>query len=237
MKKAQYIGFHSPKTAGTTTIATNIALLKKQISEKENIAFLQIAKYGDLDLHIGIDLLFNFSYLKSFISTKEWGISLLSKIGISIFGVDFYSSPKTQELEDLSITDLEKIMELLSQKYDKIFIDLGHDISPEIMDFFLSKLHKIVLVGTLSPNSFRAIEEFKKNNNLIKMKNYYLLNQCPLESIKGIKKQLEKLEIEFLGVVPQDMKSCWFQTYEGILCTLKKHSKLKKSLIKISEKI
>ncbi len=237
MNKTQYIGFHSPKTAGTTTIATNIAFLKKQISEGENIAFLQIAKYGDLDLHIGAKSLFNFSYLNSFIGTAEFKTQLLSKIAVSLFGVDFYSSPTLPELENLSLENLEKIMNLLSQKYDKIFIDLGNDISPEIMDFFLTKLHKIILVGTLAPISFRTIELFKKEKKLSGIKTYYLLNQCPSETVKDMETQLKKLDIEFLGVVPQDTKSCWFQTYEGFLCGLRKRSKLKKALISISEKL
>lgn len=237
MQRTEYIGFHNPKTSGCTTVAINAALTRKQISTGENIAFIQFAEYGDLDLHLGIKPLFNISNLTSFIGTDEWTIDLLPKISVPFFGVDFYHSPEIADWKNLSEKKIEKIFSLLNQRYEKIFIDFGSAIPPLFQKYFYSKIQKLVLVGTLAPVSFRTIDQFQQNHDFSQMKIFFCLNQCPKESIRAVKKQVKTLKADFLGILPQDIKSCWYQTYEGLPCALQKRSAFKKALIPMVEKL
>ena len=224
--------FYAPKTSGNTIISLNTAPIHQLSQQNKKIAILQLSSFPDLSKYIGTTKTHNIAELIPFIQTKEWGSDLLTKIKATQ-GIDLYFSPEINTYENFAEKDLKKILTLITDSYDYLYIDLNYSIPKNLFQKILDISEKIILTTLIDPASMEAMKIFWKNNPKLHKKTKILFNQCPPCTAQKIKKTIKTYETSFLGSLPTEEKYIWTQIYEGFPLAFQKKSKWKKDLEKI----
>lgn len=129
--------FFSPKGgAGTTTMATNLAIHLHQLTEKRVLLLDLDLELGEIALFLGmqprfnlVDLVHNFhrldaELLASYIERHDSGVHLLS------------APFQPEKVEAMDPDQLRQILQFLKQNYDYILVDTPRSFSPATMAAF-----------------------------------------------------------------------------------------------------
>lgn len=234
MKRATILTFYSPKTAGTSLVTLNSAILHQHLQMHKKVAILQLTAFPHIHLYAGIPSSHHIGELAPFIPTKEWSSPLLKKISAQQ-SCDIFQSPSFDEWKNISLEQFQKIFELIEGAYDFLYIDLNISIPHNIFSFVMEKSDMISLISCLDPISLQSLSQALQV--LPKGKIHLIVNQCPTQDMTKVKQFLQKIDIDVLGILPQENTSVWHNVFEGFPVVYNKKSKLKKHLEVLIQKL
>ena len=150
--------FFSPKGgAGTTSMATNLAIQLRQLTDKRVLLLDLDLELGEIALFLGVqprfnlvDLVHNFhrldaELLASYIEQHESGVHLLS------------APFQPEKVEALDADHIRQILQFLKQNYDYILVDTPRSFSPATMSAF-EQADGIYIVTAVDLPSLRNIK-------------------------------------------------------------------------------
>jgi len=227
--------FISPKTSGASTVILNCALLNQTLQPDQKTAFLEISPWSSQGPIFKAGEHQHWGTLKSFLKTKEWNPSLLSRVGFDL-GADLFFSPQSDNWSDFSIKFHEALLKLLRHNYDTIIIDLNIASGDKIKAYYASQSDLVVGVVSPDPQGLKTWENWSrtvmKDTNLA-----WVLNQVPAGEVKFLNRKFETTHIKFLGVLRTDSLKCWYHLYQAFPVVWHKRSRLKKDLFAMHSKI
>ena len=151
----------SPKGgAGTTTVATNLAIVLHRLTGKRTLLVDLDLELGEIAVLLGVkprfsfvDLVNNFAridagLLASFIERHESGVHLLS--------APFHPDPG----EDIPSTQIRAILQYLKRQYDYVVVDTPKSFSLDSVAAF-EEADRIILVTTVDVPSLRNLQRCK----------------------------------------------------------------------------
>jgi len=228
--------FCSPKSGGSTLCSFNMAIQNQFLERDQRIAYLQLSHFPDVSVYGNISAERTIFDIKNFLDKKEFPANLLSKVAQKN-GVDFFQSPKKSDWENLSANDLQKIINILSEEYDVLFVDLSLELDEKIIEYCFGEAQKIIIVSFLAPPNLAAMESFLQAYEKFLPKFSLLFNQCPSGSASLVRKKIENREIDFLGTLPIEKRHMWEQVFEAHPLAFQKKSKWSRALLLVLKKV
>lgn len=150
---------------GSGTSLAAAAYASKKASEGRKIFYLNLEKFGNVDLYFQGDGRFSFSDV--IYSLKSNKGNLMMKLENAVqkdsSGVDFFSSCKNAyDMIEFSDEELRQLVEeiLCSGKYEELVIDLSGDLTERMLMLIRSYVDKIVYVTDGSLTGNRKFERF-----------------------------------------------------------------------------
>jgi pilus assembly protein CpaE len=129
--------FYSPKGgAGTTTTATNFAVVLQRLTGKKTLLVDLDLELGEIALLLGVQPRFNFVDMVQNFHRMDAGL-LASFIERHPSGVHLLSAPyHPDRAEAVSADQIRRIMSFLRQHYDFILVDTSKSLSPPTLAVF-----------------------------------------------------------------------------------------------------
>jgi Flp pilus assembly CpaE family ATPase/DNA-binding NarL/FixJ family response regulator len=224
---------------GTTTIATNLAVVLSQ-QEKKKVALL------DYDLQFGdISVLLNLSDGKNIVDMvrdeKEITQEVLEDYMIRHFsGIDILSAPLfPQEAEYITADHTEKILQLLKTNYDHIIVDtavLFDEVTLRAMDM----ADRILLVTT---RDIVTIKNTRTSMNILESLNYrdkirIILNRADLDLGVDVPALEKGLEITVAHQINSDEKALIQAINKGVPVVISQNNaEISKSFKRLCERL
>jgi pilus assembly protein CpaE len=149
--------FSAKGGSGSTTVATNLAIHLRQLTEKRTLLADLDLELGEIALFLGVQPRFNFvdlvhnfhrldaELLASYIERHESGVHLLS--------APFHP----EKVEAVSGDQIRQILKFLKQNYDYIVVDTPRSFSPAALAAF-EQADAIYIVTTVDLPSLRNIK-------------------------------------------------------------------------------
>lgn len=225
------ITFYSPKTAGASSVALNVACLHHQIQPEPPIGFIEHALWSTQQTLFQKEKLHNWAELLKFHKTKEWDDSLLPR-GVFTLGPEVLWSPMGPDWPEFSSSVAEAWLTLLQSRYSVLYVDLNPSVPEEWQDFWLAKSTRIVGVVSADPVSMKAWECWSENI-LESEKLCWVLNQVSAKERKKLLARFSAEKIPLLGVLRQEIYTFWQQNYQGFPVAWQRWSGFKKDLLPV----
>jgi pilus assembly protein CpaE len=122
--------------AGSSTVATNLAIIMQQLTGKKVLLVDLELQMGEIALMLGIQPRFNFVDMAQNFSRMDAGL-LASFIERHSSGVHVLSAPYHPErAEGVSVEQVRRILHFLRQHYDYVFIDTSKSLLPSTLAAF-----------------------------------------------------------------------------------------------------
>jgi pilus assembly protein CpaE len=150
--------FFSPKGgAGSTTVATNFAVVLHRISNKRTLLVDLDLELGEVALALGVQPRFNLVDMVQNFHRMDAGL-LASYIEQHSSGVHLLGAPFHPERAEMtSADDIRKILHFLKQHYDYVVVDTSKSFSPPTMAAF-DQSDLVFLVSNIDLPSLRNIQ-------------------------------------------------------------------------------
>jgi pilus assembly protein CpaE len=143
--------------AGTTTVATNVAIQLHRLTGKKTVLVDLDLELGEIALFMGIEPRFSFVDLARNFHRMDEGL-LASFIEAHSTGVHVLSAPNQPEKAEAVTGDqIRQILGFLKQHYDHIVIDTSNSITPRTLATF-EQADEIYLVANVDLPSLRNIQ-------------------------------------------------------------------------------
>jgi flagellar biosynthesis protein FlhG len=211
LKEAKVIAVVSGKGGvGKSNVCLNFAISLSQLGKQVAIIDLDIGM-GNLDILMGLSPTYHLmDLLENQLSI--WDIIEESSTGISyIAGGSGFS--KLVDLTEERLRRFFSQLELIGQKFDYIFLDMGAGASKESLEFILAA-HEVFIVTTPEPtaitDAYSMLKYIYIQENIKPL--YVIVNRADsekegnrtLDSFKRVSLQFLEKEIICLGFIPYD---------------------------------
>jgi pilus assembly protein CpaE len=152
-----YAFFAAKGGAGSTTVATNIAIQLHRLTGKKTVIVDLDLELGEIALFMGVEPRFNFVDLSRNFHRMDEGL-LASFIEAHPTGVHVLSAPNQPEKAEAVTGDqIRQILTFLKQHYDHIVIDTSNSLTPRTLATF-EQADEIYLVANVDLPSLRNIQ-------------------------------------------------------------------------------
>ncbi|HEX6670491.1 MAG TPA: AAA family ATPase [Gemmatimonadales bacterium] len=154
----QVYAFYSPKGgAGTTTTATNFAVILQRLTGKRTLLVDLDLELGEIALLLGVQPRFNFVDMVKNFHRMDAGL-LASYIEQHSSGIHLLSAPfHPERAEVVSADDIRRILHFLKQHYDYVVVDTPGSFSPTTLAAF-DQSDLVFVVTNLDLPSLRNIQ-------------------------------------------------------------------------------
>ena len=227
------IGFNAPKTAGSTLVSLNYAMLYQFSHPNQKIAFVQLTQFPDAHLFSGVKNDVSLADAKPFLDHGEFSAEILKSLA-KHQGCDIFLSPGWQDWESISSSEFKVIFAALSEYYDVLCLDLHESMPSDVFSFIQKKLSSLLLISSLDPASLEATkiatEKFKVVSDI-----QLIINQC--SNPAQLKKWGEALGISVFSVLPPDEKAVWRNLFESFPLAFNQQSRCRKVLMRAIENL
>lgn len=143
--------------AGSTTVATNLAIQLHRLSGKKTVLVDLDLELGEIALFLGIEPRFSFVDLARNFHRMDAGL-LASFIECHDTGVHVLSAPYNPEkAEQVSGDEIRQILTFLKQHYDYVVVDTSNSFTPRTQATF-DQADEIYLVANVDLPSLRNIQ-------------------------------------------------------------------------------
>jgi pilus assembly protein CpaE len=150
--------FFSPKGGGgSTTVATNLAILIQRTTRKSTLLVDLDLEFGESALVLGIQPRFNFvDFVENF---RRMDASLLaSYIEHHPSGIHLLSAPvRAEQGEPVTADQIRRILGFLRQHYDYVIVDTARSFAPPMLAVF-EQADLVFIVSTADVPSLRHIQ-------------------------------------------------------------------------------
>lgn len=152
-----YAFFAAKGGAGSTTVATNVAIQLHRLTGKKTVLVDLDLELGEIALFMGIEPRFNFVDLAKNFHRMDEGL-LTSFIEAHSTGVHVLSAPgQPEKAEAVTGDQIRQIIQFLKQHYDHIVIDTSNSLTPRTLTTF-EQADEIYLVTNVDLPSLRNIQ-------------------------------------------------------------------------------
>jgi pilus assembly protein CpaE len=152
-----YAFFGSKGGSGATTLATNLAIVLHQLTQKKTLLVDLDVELGEASLLLGIQPRFNFVDLIQNFHRVDAGL-LASYIERHDSGVHLLSAPfHPDRAQVVSADQIRRILQYLKQHYEYIVIDVSKSFTPVTMAAF-EQADRIYLTTTVDLPSLRNVQ-------------------------------------------------------------------------------
>jgi len=242
-KFRQTITVFSPKGgAGTTTIATNLAIsLHKALKEEEDVLLIDGKHlFGHAALYLNLRTANSITDLTAHAGMLD--PRLISQVVVEhLSGIHVLPSPNSiAQAQGIRPEDLFKVIQSLQQIYPYIIIDAGNHLD-EITVTYLDSSDKILLVFNPDLASMRDVGLFMEIASSL---SYPKEKVLPIVNLAGRKADVKSNEIEdilkmeIFGTIPADDELALASLNEGVPILMKKpHHRISKSFQKITKNL
>ncbi len=150
--------FFSPKGgSGSTTVATNTAVMLQRLTGKRTLLLDLDLELGEAALFLGVQARFNFIDLVQNFHRMDAGL-LQSYIEKHESGIELLSAPyHPEKAEIVSADQIRRILQFLRQHYDYIVVDTSKSFSPDTLATF-EQSDLVFLVSNADLPSLRNIQ-------------------------------------------------------------------------------
>jgi pilus assembly protein CpaE len=150
--------FFSPKGgSGSTTVATNTAVMLHRLTGKRTLLLDLDLELGEAALFLGVQARFNFVDLVQNFHRMDAGL-LQSYIEKHESGIELLSAPyHPEKAEIVSADQIRRILQFLRQHYDFIVVDTSKSFSPDTLATF-EQSDLVFLVSNADLPSLRNIQ-------------------------------------------------------------------------------
>ena len=150
--------FFSPKGgSGSTTVATNTAVMLHRLTGKRTLLLDLDLELGEAALFLGVQARFNFIDLVQNFHRLDAGL-LQSYIEKHESGIELLSAPyHPEKAETVSADQIRRILQFLRQHYDYIVVDTSKSFSPDTLATF-EQSDLVFLVSSADLPSLRNIQ-------------------------------------------------------------------------------
>ena len=150
--------FFSPKGgSGSTTVATNTAVMLHRLTGKRTLLLDLDLELGEAALFLGVQARFNFIDLVQNFHRMDAGL-LQSYIEKHDSGIELLSAPyHPEKAEVVSVDQIRRILQFLRQHYDYIVVDTSKSFSPDTLATF-EQSDLVFLVSNADLPSLRNIQ-------------------------------------------------------------------------------
>jgi len=154
----QIYSFFSPKGgSGSTTVATNTAILLHRLTGKRTLLLDLDLELGETALLLGVQARFNFIDLVQNFHRMDAGL-LQSYIEKHDSGIELLCAPyHPEKAESVSADQIRRILQFLRQHYEYIVVDTSKSFSPTTLATF-EQSDLVFLVSTADLPSLRNIQ-------------------------------------------------------------------------------
>lgn len=143
--------------AGSTTVATNLAIQIERLTGKRTVLVDLDLELGEIALFLGVEPRFNFVDLAKNFHRMDAGL-LASFIECHETGVHVLSAPYHPEKADAVTGDqIRQILHFLKQHYDYVVVDTSNSFTPRTMATF-EQADEVYLVANVDLPSLRNIQ-------------------------------------------------------------------------------
>lgn len=152
-----YAFFAAKGGAGSTTVATNVAIQLHRLTGEKTVLVDLDLELGEIALFMGIQPRFNFVDLASNFHRMDEGL-LASYIEAHPTGVHVLSAPNTPDrAEAVSGDQIRQILAFLKQHYDHVVVDTSNSLTPRTLATF-DQADEIYLVTNVDLPSLKNIQ-------------------------------------------------------------------------------
>ncbi len=152
-----YAFFAAKGGAGSTTVATNVAIQLHRLTGKRTVLVDLDLELGEIALFMGVEPRFSFVDLARNFHRMDEGL-LASYIEAHPTGVHVLSAPQQPEkAEGVTGEEIRKILQFLKQHYDHIVIDTSNSLTSRTLAAF-DTADEIYLVANVDLPSLRNIQ-------------------------------------------------------------------------------
>lgn len=222
------VSFFSPKTAGSSSVSLNAALLHKLVNPQQKVAFVEISVWSSQAGIFQAQGAQSWEKIYPFLNTPEWNKKLLSRLSFSL-GADLFWSPQGKQWPKFKPAHATAMLRLLQAEYDLIVIDIAASVPRDWHTFFTEVSDEHIGVLTPDPISLKSwntyLEAFTS-----KTKARWLFNQVPNAEKKRLRRKFQAEDDKFLGVLRRDESRFWRQCYQGQPVSVQAAGKFKKDL-------
>jgi len=154
----QLFAVFSPKGgAGTTSVATNLAIVLQRLTKKKTLLVDLDLELGEIAVQLGARPRFSFVDLVQNFYRIDAGL-LATYIERHASGVDFLSAPFHPDAVDAPGHDqIRAILHYLKRQYDYVVVDTPKSFSVDSVAAF-EEAHRILLVSTVDVPSLRNLQ-------------------------------------------------------------------------------
>jgi pilus assembly protein CpaE len=143
--------------AGSTTVATNLAIQLHRLSGKKTVLVDLDLELGEIALFLGIEPRFSFVDLARNFHRMDAGL-LASFIECHDTGVHVLSAPyHPEKAEQVSADEIRQILTFLKQHYDYVVVDTSNSFTPRTLATF-EQADEVYLVSNVDLPSLRNIQ-------------------------------------------------------------------------------
>lgn len=143
--------------AGSTTVATNLAIQMHRLTGKKTVVVDLDLELGEIALFLGIEPRFNFVDLAKNFHRMDAGL-LASFIESHDTGVDVLSAPyHPEKAEAVTADQIRQILHFLKQHYDYVVVDTSNSFTPRTLTTF-DLADEVYLVANVDLPSLRNIQ-------------------------------------------------------------------------------
>lgn len=206
---AEIVAVHSPKGGcGVTTTAINLAVAKR-LQSQSRVALVDLSlAYGDVGLMMDLSGSSNIHDLSQ--RAGELDASLLGDVMVAHpSGVKVLLAPsQPQQAEAVGGAQVRRILTEMSCMFDYIVVDTSHDLGEPVL-VALDMARSVVIVSTQDVPAVRDVKLFTDVARLLEYPNEKLrlvLNRVNSHSALGLASIQQRLGMELLGAVPEDLR-------------------------------
>lgn len=143
--------------AGSTTVATNLAIQMHRLTGKKTVVVDLDLELGEIALFLGIEPRFNFVDLAKNFHRMDAGL-LASFIECHDTGVHVLSAPyQPEKAEAVTSDQIRQILHFLKQHYDYVVVDTSNSFTPRTLTTF-DLADEVYLVANVDLPSLRNIQ-------------------------------------------------------------------------------
>lgn len=143
--------------AGSTTVATNLAIQMHRLTGKRTVVVDLDLELGEIALFLGIEPRFNFVDLAKNFHRMDAGL-LASFIECHDTGVHVLSAPyQPDKAEAVTVDQIRQILHFLKQHYDYVVVDTSNSFTPRTLTSF-DMADEVYLVTNVDLPSLRNIQ-------------------------------------------------------------------------------
>lgn len=152
-----YSFFSAKGGSGSTTVATNTAVMLQRLTGKRTLLLDLDLELGEAALFLGVQARFNFVDLVQNFHRMDAGL-LQSYIEKHDSGIELLSAPyHPEKAESVSADQIRRILQFLRQHYDYIVVDTSKSFSPDTLATF-EQSDLVFLVSNADLPSLRNIQ-------------------------------------------------------------------------------